>query len=331
MLPQATAHPVNFSAPKLGVGINYHWDLHHLIQQNLGLIDYIEVSPDIFCEEILTGQERRFHLDGKKLQDALTLAQSCPVIVHGLGLSIGSASGWNSDYLALIDQYAQRQSFLWHSEHLGFTLAKNQDGSENHAGLLLPMPFTQEALDLLCPRINHLCKRYAVPFLIENTTYYLPQYSNTAESNITVWDEIDFLNQLLTHTECGLLLDLYNFYCNAVNFGFDPYAALARLQLERVIEIHVAGGVTHEGFLLDVHSSEVPEPVWQLLEWLLPKLPNLRAITYEVLEQALYVMGEEKIIAQIAQCKSLWAKYLHLMANSSSRQQNSGAQHHVAA
>lgn len=329
MLPKPTNQPAHFTAPRLGVGINYHWDLHHLIQANLGLIDYIEVSPDIFCEEVWVEQERRFRLDEKKIQDALTL--NCPVVVHGLGLSLGSASGWNSDYLALVDQYAQRKSFLWHSEHLGFTLAKNPDGSENHAGLLLPMPFTQEALELLCPRINHLCARYGVPFLIENTTYYLPQYCNTSDSTGPEWDEIDFLNQLLTHTECGLLLDLYNFYCNAVNFGFDPYAALARLQLERVIEIHVAGGVTHEGFLLDVHSSEVPEAVWQLLEWLLPKTPNLCAITYEVLEQALYVMGEEKIIAQIAQCKALWEQYLLLMANTSSDQQHNGAQQHVAA
>ena len=111
MLPQSATRSDNVLTPKLGVGINYHWDLHHLIQKNLGLIDYIEVSPDIFCEEIWVGQERRFHLDEHKLQEALTLAQSCPVIVHGLGLSIGSASGWNSDYLVLIDEYAQRQTF----------------------------------------------------------------------------------------------------------------------------------------------------------------------------------------------------------------------------
>jgi uncharacterized protein len=312
------------SLRKLGVGINYHGDLHPLIQKNLALIDYIEVSPDIFCEEIWIDNQRRFQLDESKLQTALTLGDACPVIVHGLGLSIGSASGWNSDYLTLIDQYAQRQAFCWHSEHLGFTLAKNPDGTENHAGLLLPMPFIQEALELLCPRIDHLCERYAVPFLIENTTYYLPPYSkgsNNSSGNTQHWDEIDFLNQLLTHTSCGLLLDLYNFYCNAVNFGFDPYAALERLQLDSVIEIHVAGGVTHEGFLLDVHSSEVPEAVWQLLEWLLPKLPNLCAITYEVLEQALQLMGEEKITAQIAQCKILWNQYQQLSNTAESKQE----------
>lgn len=295
------------SLRKLGVGINYHWDFQDLIRTHLDSIDYIEVSPDIFCEEIIAADNsRRFQLDARKLQDALTLGTCCPVIVHGLGLSLGSASGWNADYLSMLDQYAEQQHFFWHSEHLGFTLVKNQDGSEDHAGLLLPMPFTADALDLLCPRIQHLCARYSAPFLIENTTYYLPNFSSDAQA----WDEIDFLNQLLTRTDCGLLLDLYNFYCNALNFGFDPYLALSRLQLDRVIEIHVAGGVTHEGFLLDVHSSEVPEAVWELLERLLPRLPNLCAITYEVLEQALPLMGEEKIVAQLKRCKMLWNYYL---------------------
>lgn len=300
---------------KLGVGINYHWDFHALISKHLDTIDYIEVSPDILCEEAIctdgsTEHKRQFRIDERKLNDVLALAEHCPVVVHGLGLSIGSASGWNSDYLTMLDQYAQQQPFAWHSEHLGFTLVTNQDGSEEHAGLLLPMPFTPEALDLLCPRIQHLCKRYAVPFLIENTTYYLPAFSATGADGRS-WDEIEFLNQILSQTECGLLLDLYNFYCNAINFGFDPYAALARLQLDRVIEIHVAGGVTHEGFLLDVHSSEVPEPVWELLEWILPHCPNLCAITYEALEQALQLMGEEQIVAQLQRCKSLWNFYLH--------------------
>ncbi|MDF3014473.1 MAG: hypothetical protein K0Q78_2677 [Cellvibrio sp.] len=310
MLPQQ-------SLRKLGVGINYHGYFHDLILRHIDIIDYIEVSPDIFCEEVICedgncsdatdGYNRTFRLDTSKLQDALVIGKLRPVVVHGLSLSIGSASGWNSDYLNILDQYAEQQTFAWHSEHLGFMLVKNQDGSEDHAGLILPMQFTREALDLLCPRIQQLCVRYHAPFLIENTTYYLPNFLTTDHQQ---WDEIEFLNQLLTRTSCGILLYLYNFDCNALNFGFDPYAALSRLQLDKVIEIHVAGGVTHEGFLLDVHSREVPEAVWDLLAWILPKLPNLCAITYELLEQALPVTGEEKIVAQLKRCKTLWDDYL---------------------
>lgn len=332
MLPQP-------SLRKLGVGINYHGYFHDLILRHLDLIDYIEVSPDIFCEEIICESatcesvnyaeeidsqardyigihQRRFRLDHSKLQEALVIGNRCPVVVHGLSLSIGSVSGWNNDYLNILDQYAQQQTFAWHSEHLGFMLVKNEDGSESHAGLILPMQFTQEAVDLLCPRIEHLCARYQAPFLIENTTYYLPDFHAGIHP---AWDEIDFLNQLLTRTPCGLLLDLYNFYCNATNFGFDPYAALMRLQLDRVVEIHVAGGVTHEGFVLDVHSREVPEPVWDLLAWILPRVPNLCAITYELLEQALPVTGEEKIVAQLTRCKTFWNDYVQMAINPSAQ------------
>lgn len=335
MLPQP-------SVRKLGVGINYHGYFHDLILHHLDLIDYIEVSPDVFCEEVICAEEncaniisshtsndyqRRFRLDASKLQDALAIGKLRPVVVHGLSLSIGSASGWNTDYLNILDQFLQQQAVVWHSEHLGFMLVKNEDESENHAGLILPMQFTQEALDLLCPRIHHLYERYPVPFLIENTTYYLP---NFLAADGPQWDEIDFLNQLLTRTPCGLLLDLYNFYCTAVNFGFDPYAALARLQLDRVVEIHVAGGVTHEGFLLDVHSREVPEPVWDLLAWILPKLPNLCAITYELLEQALLVTGEEKIVAQLQRCKTFWNDYLHMPINSAQQNANHLAEQEIS-
>lgn len=289
--------------PKLGVGINYHWDFAPLITSNPQLIQFIEVSPDMLCEEILADGRRSLRFEARKLADLKRLTQQFPVIVHGLGLSIGSARGWNQDYVNMLDQYAQQQQFYWHSEHLGFTLAQGDSAGEDHAGLLLPLPFTREALALLEPRIQHLCKRYGVPFLIENTTYYLPDFSGND------WNEIEFLNQLLTNTDCGLLLDLYNFYCNALNFGFDPACALMQLQLDRVVEIHIAGGITHEGFQLDVHSDLVPDAVWGLLDLILPHTPNLCAITYELLEFSLPMLGEEKILSQLTLAQTAWKKY----------------------
>lgn len=288
---------------KLGVGINYQPEFHSLIQQNLESIDYIEASPDLLCEEVVINNYRQFRYNPAKLDLLLSLKAHRPIVVHGLGLSIGSASGWNEHYLSMLDQFRTRVPFAWHSEHLGFTLIKDNSGKDMHAGLLLPMIFTEEALELLCPRINAICERYPVPFLIENTAYYLPGYSRFR------WDEVDFLNGILSHTSCGLLLDIYNFYCNAVNFGFDPVHALEKLQLDRVVEIHVAGGIEHKGFMLDVHSNKVPDEVWRLLEWVLPRAPNLCAITYEILEQALPLIGEENVIEEIAHCRRLWNKY----------------------
>ncbi len=131
-----------------------------------------------------------------------------------------------------------QQSFCWHSDHLAFLLTTTSEGNSLHTGIPLPLPFTEEALDLLVPRAAALGERYGVPFLLENLTYYLPGLP--AEKGR---DEIAFLNDLTERANCGLLLDLYNFYCNARNFGFDAREALSRLRMESVIEIHIAGAL----------------------------------------------------------------------------------------
>src|SRR5262249_25519710 len=162
------------------------------------------------------------------------------------------------------------QPSAWHSEHLAFLSTAAPGGPVVPTGVPLPLPFTDEALDLVAPRAAALGKRYGVPFLLENFTYYLPDLPRDHG-----WDEVAFLNALTERSGCGLLLDLYNFHCNALNLRFDPIEALGRLDLSRVVEIHVAGGAVHEGFLMDVHSRVVPEPVWELLDWVVPRAPNL--------------------------------------------------------
>jgi uncharacterized protein (UPF0276 family) len=305
-------------APRLGVGINYQPEFRTLLNRSEELIDFIEVSPDILCNENLNkiGQIR---FNFERLQTALNYGSKFPVVVHGLGLSIGSASGWNEDYITLLDRFNELQRFYWHSEHLGFLHIQRPSGELEHAGVQLPMPFTSEALELLIPRIDFLCHRYDKPFLIENTTYYLPDMPNDIGM-----DEIVFLNRLTEKTSCGLLLDLHNYYCNAVNFGFDPIEGLSRLNMDKVAEIHIAGGtayspgginqdntdVSARQFLLDIHSDVVPEPVWDLLDWTLKRAPNVSAIVYELLEQAHNIVDDEKIGRQLMRAKDLWNSHL---------------------
>jgi uncharacterized protein (UPF0276 family) len=221
--------------------------------------------------------------------------------VHGLGLSIGTVAGWNDDYVHILDTLHQQQPFLWHSEHLGFLLATTSHGRRLHAGVQLPLPFTEEALMVVAPRAAALTARYGVPFLLENTTYYLPGLLADGGR-----DEVAFLNDLTERSGCGLLLDLYNLHCNAVNLGFDALEALSRLRLDRVVEIHVAGGTTSDGFLMDVHSDVVPEAVWTLLEWIVPRAPHLAGIVYELLDQALPIVGAAGIRRQLERLYNIW-------------------------
>lgn len=289
--------------PKLGIGFTYQPGLQGAIKEIQGLIDFFEVSPDVLCRERICGKESFLDYHPTLLADALSWFAKRPIVVHGLGLSIGSVSGWNPNYLRILETLHGQQPVVWHSEHLGFLLTTDSDGTPLNVGVQLPVPFTEEALNLIVPRARLLCERYSMPFLLENTTYYLQDL--LADEGR---DEVEFLNDLTERSECGLLLDLYNFYCNAINFGFDPIEALGRLKLDRVVEIHLAGGTVHDGFLMDVHSDTVPEPVWELLDWIIPRTPNLAGIVYELLEQALPIVGVKGIAQQLERAHESWEK-----------------------
>jgi uncharacterized protein (UPF0276 family) len=226
-------------------------------------------------------------------------------VVHGLGLSIGSAHGWNAAYLDLLDALHALRPFPWHSEHLGFLTVEAPGGGELNVGTPLPLPFTEEALELLVPRGAALARRYGVPFLLENLTWYLPGLPSEGGR-----DEVGFLNDFVERSGCGLLLDLYNLHCNAVNHRFDAFEALGRLRLDRVVQVHIAGGDTHNGFLMDVHSHAVPEPVWELLEWLVPRAPHLAGISYELLDEAR--LAPEAVLRQVERARAIWHWHLAL-------------------
>lgn len=298
---------MSFQVPeKLGVGVSYQPGLEQAFAENSHLIDYIEVSPDTLCRETQTPQGMRMRFNPNLLSKMLNFGQHWPVVVHGLGLSIGTSGWWNQDYIRLLDEFSKISPFSWHSEHLGFLQAKKHEGALVHSGVILPLPLTREALDTVIPRARWMQNNFGKPFILENITHYFKDMP--ADDGV---DEIEFLNLFTTESDCGLLLDLYNFYCNAKNFGFDAKTALKKLRLDRVVEIHVAGGSTHDSLLLDMHSDVVPEPVWELLDWVVDYTPNLCGIVYELLDQAWVNVGPDRYRQQLEKTQALWQKHLN--------------------
>jgi uncharacterized protein (UPF0276 family) len=115
-----------------------------------------------------------------------------------------------------------------------------------------------------------------VPLLHEDVFFYAP----FPGSDITPGE---FVAGVAEQAGTFLLLDLHNIYANSVNhpwFSTDEY--LATIPLDRVLEIHIAGGQWIDGWYHDFHNAPVPEPVWQMLEAVLPQVPQLRAVVLEV-------------------------------------------------
>lgn len=281
----------------VGIGLAYLPSRPDLVAELLPLADYVELSPELFGGD--TGTDVQLDVDG--LRAALALVGDRPVVVHGLELSIGSAHGWNESALQLLDGFLAEREPLWHSEHLNFLSVQAESGSVLELGLPLPLPFTAECAELVAKRADAVIARYQRPFLLENSANYLPDLP--ADPG---WDEATFLTALTERSGCGLLLDLFNLWTNCVNHELDPADLLRRIPLDRVIEVHVAGGEELAGLLLDSHSAAVGEPVWAMLATVRAGAPNLAGVTVEVLDIYADSLGAAGIADQLRIARSIW-------------------------
>ncbi|HVJ40054.1 MAG TPA: DUF692 domain-containing protein [Dongiaceae bacterium] len=185
---------------------------------------------------------------------------------HGVGLSICSAEGLDRDHLRdLRVLYDRLQPFMV-SEHLAWSVV---DG--NYYNDLLPVPYTDEALDIVCRNIDQAQEALGRRLLIENPSRYIDLPGCTCS-------EPAFLRELAGRTGCGLLFDVNNLHISAHNLGFDVVDYLSELPVQGIGQFHVAGHsrrrlLSADGqediLLIDDHGSIVPNPVWKLLQTML--------------------------------------------------------------
>jgi uncharacterized protein len=194
-----------------------------------------------------------YFIDGGPALAALdAIRADYPISLHGVGLSLGSADALDAGHLARLARLASRIEPAAVSEHLCWGQV---DG--RHLNDLLPLPFTDEALRLVCERIDHVQSTLARTILVENISAYL-RFGGDA---MTEWD---FVAEVAHRTGCELLFDVNNVYVNAVNHGFDPLEYLDAIPAEAVAEIHLAGFDASGPCLIDTHGARVAAPVWSL-------------------------------------------------------------------
>ena len=96
---------------------------------------------------------------------------------------------------------------------------------------------------------------------------------------------LDFFARVCERADTGMLLDVAHLAIYQRTMGHDPFAGLDDFPLERVVEMHVAGGVerSHAGydFVEDSHTTDVLPETWDLLDHLAPRTPNLKAVVFE--------------------------------------------------
>lgn len=224
------------------------------------------------------------------LRDLLHLREAVPVLLHGIGMSPGSAEGLDPDRVRHVARLVEAVAPPWFSEHIAFTRAGGVE-----IGHLAPLPFTREAVATVAANVAELQRTLAgLPLLLENIAYTL----QLPGAEMT---EAGFVRTVLEETGAFLLLDLENVHANASNHGYDPIEYLETLPLERVVEVHLAGGIHREGRYIDSHTRPVPEESWALLEWLAPRT-SIRAV---IIERDDDLPPFEELLAEVRRAKEI--------------------------
>lgn len=187
-----------------------------------------------------------------------SLRRDYPLSLHGVGLSLGSASGLDPEHLGRFKALIERVEPFLVSDHLSWSVA---DGV--YLNDLLPLPYTEETLDIVAKNVAKAQDTLGRQILVENPSRYLHFRHSTIP-------EPEFLAKLTRITGCGILLDVNNIFVTCTNLGLDADLYLEAMADCSIGEIHLAGHSRVERggseILIDDHASIVSEPVWRLYE-----------------------------------------------------------------
>lgn len=186
------------------------------------------------------------------------VAERYPLSFHSVGLSLGSAGGLIEDELEALAGLCDRYEPAQVSEHLSWS-----GSAVDRYPDLLPLPYTQPALNHFAAQVSRVQDRLARAILIENPSHYLAFAHDTM-------DEAQFLDSLCRRTGCGLLFDINNIEVTATNLGLEPFAMIDAIDPALVGEVHLAGHSCEEHedgpLLIDNHGSPVSALTWDLFE-----------------------------------------------------------------
>ena len=278
--------------PQLGVGITYSTAIEPLLERRPELFRVLEVEPQTTWIKT-PGAARRYRIDEGFLDHLARLPGR--KLVHSVGTPVGGTVRPETAQLELLRTTIEFVDSPWASDHLSF----NQT-PEFATGFFLPPRQTPDGVRTVTIAIQDLMAALPVPIAVETGVNYLQPRPEELPDGA-------FVAQVVETANCGLLLDLHNVFANGLN-GRQPIDQyLEQLPLERVWEIHLAGGMELDGFWLDAHSGAIPDPLYALAEQLIPRLPNLSAIVFEIFPSFVPLVGLDLVREQMERLQALWS------------------------
>lgn len=273
---------------ELGVGIVYLNGFENIIETHENLIHTIEIEPQTLWLP-LYGDKRQFTYAPSTIDYLQSLDK--PITFHGVGYPIGGRLAGDKEHVDCLQRMIKDLQPVSMSEHLSFNTIK-MEGANCNTNFLLPPLQTHTSIENIVESINDYRKNFNIPFLFETGVNYLqPQPFDIPDGM--------FVNTIAEKADCGILLDLHNIMANALNGRQDIWEYIHQLSFEKIQQIHLAGGFYHNGYYLDAHSSISSKEILNIFEKLVPQLPNLKTVTFELQSDFLNSISDQDMRYQL--------------------------------
>lgn len=227
--------------PFLGFGLGLRTEHYAYIEEHKPDVDWFEILSENY---MVAGGKPLHHLDN--------IRNDYPMVMHGVSLSIGGTDTLDRDYLKNLKQLMQRVQPEWISDHLCWTGINNTNSHD-----LLPLPYNEETINHVVERVRQVQDYLGERILLENLSSYVT-YKN---SEMSEWE---FFNSIARRADCHILLDINNIFVSAHNHQFDPLNYINAIDVDRVMQFHLAGHSYHGEMIIDTHDHDVCDPVWLL-------------------------------------------------------------------
>lgn len=227
--------------PNLGIGLGLRSEHYEDIFRLSPHVDWFEIISENFLEN-----------SGPTRENLEWILERYPVVQHGVSLGIGSPDPLDFDYLKKLKALAAKTKTPWISDHLCWG---HLEGAHYHD--LLPLPYTKQIMEYVVERARIVQDFLEVPFALENVSSYVAY----AQDEMSEWD---FYGGVVEKADILMMLDVNNIYVSSRNHHFNPKDYFAKLPLERVVQIHLAGHMDYGSYCLDSHNQPVRDEVWDL-------------------------------------------------------------------
>ncbi|MCA9728981.1 MAG: DUF692 family protein [Candidatus Eisenbacteria bacterium] len=254
--------------PHLGIGVSTEYGAGES-PSALDILGLREHAPQ-FAQFLEVGIEV---VKGLDWHTRAWLERGLPTTYHFLDINLDDPRDMDEPWLAEVRALADRVRPAWLCGDAGLWHFGMRD--RGHM-LLLPPILSDANAAAMADGVARLREETGLEVLPENppATVYV--------GNLHL---LDYFAQVCDRADTGMLLDAAHLAIYQRLQGHDPLTGLDRFPLDRVLEIHVAGGIErdHGGFayIEDSHTPQVLPDTWRILEYVVARAPHLKAVVFE--------------------------------------------------